>query len=101
MYKDVHPILGTRDIQRAMQFYTRQLGFTLAFDDKQRSNEVSGAEDRFLDHPTQTGGTTKATWSLSEFELEGFRHGRAPTDDQIQRFRDSILWLPVPRNPRR
>jgi catechol 2,3-dioxygenase-like lactoylglutathione lyase family enzyme len=34
MFKDIHPILGTRDIRRAMEFYTRQLGFTLAFDDK-------------------------------------------------------------------
>jgi len=29
-----HPILGTRDIQRAIVFYTRQLGFELAFGDK-------------------------------------------------------------------
>lgn len=34
MFKKVHPILGTRDIHRAIEFYTQQLGFTLAFDDK-------------------------------------------------------------------
>jgi len=33
MFKQTHPILGTRDIQRAIAFYTRQLGFTLAFVD--------------------------------------------------------------------
>jgi catechol 2,3-dioxygenase-like lactoylglutathione lyase family enzyme len=33
MFKETHPILGTRDIQRAIEFYTRQLGFTLAFAD--------------------------------------------------------------------
>jgi catechol 2,3-dioxygenase-like lactoylglutathione lyase family enzyme len=33
MFKAAHPILGTRDILRAMDFYTRQLGFTLAFRD--------------------------------------------------------------------
>jgi catechol 2,3-dioxygenase-like lactoylglutathione lyase family enzyme len=33
MFKQTHPILGTRDIQRAMAFYTGQLGFTLAFAD--------------------------------------------------------------------
>jgi catechol 2,3-dioxygenase-like lactoylglutathione lyase family enzyme len=33
MFKATHPILGTRDILRAMEFYTRQLGFTLAFRD--------------------------------------------------------------------
>jgi catechol 2,3-dioxygenase-like lactoylglutathione lyase family enzyme len=34
MFKATHPILGTRDIRRAMEFYTRQLGFKLAFGDK-------------------------------------------------------------------
>jgi len=34
MFKETHPILGTRDIQRAIEFYTRQLGFQLAFRDK-------------------------------------------------------------------
>jgi catechol 2,3-dioxygenase-like lactoylglutathione lyase family enzyme len=34
MFKETHPILGTRDIRRAMDFYTRQLGFELAFGDK-------------------------------------------------------------------
>ena len=33
MFKETHPILGTRDIQRAIEFYTRQLGFELAFGD--------------------------------------------------------------------
>ena len=33
MFKATHPILGTRDIMRAIGFYTRQLGFTLAFRD--------------------------------------------------------------------
>ena len=34
MFKETHPILGTRDMQRAIEFYTRQLGFRLAFRDK-------------------------------------------------------------------
>jgi catechol 2,3-dioxygenase-like lactoylglutathione lyase family enzyme len=33
MFKETHPILGTRDIRRAMDFYTKQLGFELAFGD--------------------------------------------------------------------
>jgi catechol 2,3-dioxygenase-like lactoylglutathione lyase family enzyme len=33
MFKQTHPILGTRNVQQAMDFYTRQLGFTLAFGD--------------------------------------------------------------------
>lgn len=34
MFKEIHPILGTRDILRAIDFYTRRLGFALAFGDK-------------------------------------------------------------------
>ena len=30
MFKETHPILGMRDIQRAIAFYTQQLGFTPA-----------------------------------------------------------------------
>jgi catechol 2,3-dioxygenase-like lactoylglutathione lyase family enzyme len=31
MFKETHPIIGTRDILRAIDFYTKQLGFKLAF----------------------------------------------------------------------
>src|SRR5215831_15207649 len=34
MFKMTHPILGTRDIKRAIEFYTQRLGFQLAFGDK-------------------------------------------------------------------
>jgi catechol 2,3-dioxygenase-like lactoylglutathione lyase family enzyme len=34
MFRETHPILGTRDIQRAIGFYTQKLGFKLAFQDK-------------------------------------------------------------------
>ncbi len=33
MFTAVHPIIGTRDIKRAIDFYTRRLGFDLAFSD--------------------------------------------------------------------
>jgi len=33
MFRQTHPILGTRDIRRAIAFYTEKLGFTLAFAD--------------------------------------------------------------------
>jgi len=33
MFKETHPMIGTRDIQRAIEFYTRQLGFDLTFRD--------------------------------------------------------------------
>ena len=31
MFKETHPILGTRDLKRAVAFYTKQLGFRHAF----------------------------------------------------------------------
>jgi catechol 2,3-dioxygenase-like lactoylglutathione lyase family enzyme len=30
MFKETHPIIGTRDVRRAMAFYTQQLGFKVA-----------------------------------------------------------------------
>lgn len=33
MFKETHPILGTRDLRPAIDFYTKRLGFTLAFTD--------------------------------------------------------------------
>jgi catechol 2,3-dioxygenase-like lactoylglutathione lyase family enzyme len=41
-----HPILGTRDLQRAIEFYTQQLGFELAFgDDADPPNYVGFRRD--------------------------------------------------------
>jgi catechol 2,3-dioxygenase-like lactoylglutathione lyase family enzyme len=34
MFKETHPIIGTRDILRAIDFYIEKLGFELAFGDK-------------------------------------------------------------------
>ena len=33
MFRKTHPIIGTRDIKHAIEFYTRRLGFQLAFQD--------------------------------------------------------------------
>lgn len=46
MFKQTHPILGTRDIHRAIEFYTRQLGFDLVFgDDADPPNYVGFRRD--------------------------------------------------------
>lgn len=46
MFKAVQPILGTRDIRRAIAFYTQQLGFKLAFgDDADEPNYVGYRRD--------------------------------------------------------
>ena len=42
MFKETHPIVGTRDIKRAIEFYTQQLGFQLAFGDKSDSPNYVG-----------------------------------------------------------
>jgi len=42
MFRETHPIIGTRDIQRAIEFYTRQLGFDLAFRDNTDSPNYVG-----------------------------------------------------------
>ena len=42
MFRETHPILGTRDIQRAIEFYTSQLGFELAFCDHADSPNYVG-----------------------------------------------------------
>jgi catechol 2,3-dioxygenase-like lactoylglutathione lyase family enzyme len=42
MFRETHPIIGTRDIQRAIEFYTRQLGFDLAFKDNADSPNYVG-----------------------------------------------------------
>jgi len=42
MFRETHPIVGTRDIQRAIAFYTEQLGFNLAFKDQAESPNYVG-----------------------------------------------------------
>jgi catechol 2,3-dioxygenase-like lactoylglutathione lyase family enzyme len=42
MFRETHPIIGTRDIDRAIAFYTEQLGFALAFDDPNRPRNYVG-----------------------------------------------------------
>ena len=48
MFKETHPILGTRNIQRAIDFYTQQLGFVLAFGDKAEPPNYVGLTSRRL-----------------------------------------------------
>jgi catechol 2,3-dioxygenase-like lactoylglutathione lyase family enzyme len=42
MFKEINPILGTRDMRRAIAFYTQKLGFRLAF---------GGDEEADAEHP--------------------------------------------------
>ena len=41
-FEALHPIIGTRDIERALDFYTTQLGFILAFRDGLKPTNYAG-----------------------------------------------------------
>ena len=41
-FLSLHPILGTRDIERGIAFYTNELGFTLAFRDGSTPTNYAG-----------------------------------------------------------
>jgi catechol 2,3-dioxygenase-like lactoylglutathione lyase family enzyme len=42
MFRETHPIIGTRDVERAIAFYTSQLGFDLAFKDSSEQPNYVG-----------------------------------------------------------
>lgn len=42
MFKEVHPILGTRDLEKALTFYIDRLGFKLAFRDSSIPTNYAG-----------------------------------------------------------
>jgi catechol 2,3-dioxygenase-like lactoylglutathione lyase family enzyme len=42
VFQEIHPILGTRDIERALDFYTNRLGFQLAFRDGSTPTNYAG-----------------------------------------------------------
>jgi catechol 2,3-dioxygenase-like lactoylglutathione lyase family enzyme len=52
MFKETHPIMGTRDIRRAIEFYTQRLGFQLAFGDESQDppNYVGFRRDAVVLH---------------------------------------------------
>src|SRR5690606_5237087 len=41
-FRSMHPILGTRDIERALEFYVTRLGFSLAFRDGSTPTNYAG-----------------------------------------------------------
>lgn len=51
MFKETIPIIGTRDLRRAIAFYTQQLGFALAFQDSATApNYVGFCRDHVVLH---------------------------------------------------
>jgi catechol 2,3-dioxygenase-like lactoylglutathione lyase family enzyme len=42
MFKAIHPILGVRDLERALNFYIERLGFQLAFRDPSDPTNYAG-----------------------------------------------------------
>ena len=43
MFKELRPILGTRDLEKALSFYVERLGFALAFRDPSGPSNYAGA----------------------------------------------------------
>jgi uncharacterized glyoxalase superfamily protein PhnB len=105
MLRAVHPILGTRDLERALAFYMQELGFELAFRDPsgpdnyagvrrgdvelhvqwQDEQEMSTMRLRFyVDDPDQL---------VSEFEQRGVRIAN-PLKSTPWGTREFALWDP-------
>jgi catechol 2,3-dioxygenase-like lactoylglutathione lyase family enzyme len=42
MFKELHPILGVRDVARSLEFYVERLGFKLAFRDPSGPDNYAG-----------------------------------------------------------
>jgi catechol 2,3-dioxygenase-like lactoylglutathione lyase family enzyme len=61
MFKETYPILGTRDMRRAMAFYTKQLGFKIAFG-------ADGAEEADAEHPNYVGYRRDAVLLHMQFQ---------------------------------
>src|SRR5262252_1698342 len=83
MFKETHPILGTRDIQRGIAFYTRRLGFQLAFGDK-------------ADPPNYVGFRRDAVELHMQFQFEhemGTIRLRFLVEDPDARFNEYALFL--------
>jgi catechol 2,3-dioxygenase-like lactoylglutathione lyase family enzyme len=69
MFKETHPILGTRDIQRAIAFYTQRLGFRLAFGDKADPPNYVGLQPDGMLTPTNIKmlAATRGPFRLDQF----------------------------------
>jgi catechol 2,3-dioxygenase-like lactoylglutathione lyase family enzyme len=75
MFKETHPILGTRNIRRAIEFYTRQLGFALAFGDNAAGTSAAG---------TSAAGTSAAGDGAEPPNYVGFRRDAVELHMQFQ-----------------
>ncbi len=62
MFKETHPIIGTRDVRRAMAFYTQQLGFRIAFG--------AASEQPDAEHPNYVGYRRDAVEVHMQFQYE-------------------------------
>jgi catechol 2,3-dioxygenase-like lactoylglutathione lyase family enzyme len=76
MFKETHPILGTRDIQRAIAFYTQRLGFNLAFGDKADPPNYVG----FRREPERAGRSGRAAAPRNFFGAFPLRCPALPED---------------------
>jgi len=68
MFKEIHPILGVRDLERALRYYVERLGFTLAFRDRSDPTNYAGVRrDRVEVHFQWQGEHEMSTTRLRFF----------------------------------
>jgi catechol 2,3-dioxygenase-like lactoylglutathione lyase family enzyme len=63
MFKQTQPILGTRDVRRALDFYTQKLGFELAFG-------ADGTKEADAEHPNYVGYRRDGVELHMQFQYE-------------------------------
>lgn len=63
MFKQTQPIIGTRDMRRAIAFYTQKLGFKLAFG-------ADGATEADAEHPNYVGYRRDGAELHMQFQYE-------------------------------
>jgi catechol 2,3-dioxygenase-like lactoylglutathione lyase family enzyme len=63
MFKQTQPILGTRDVRRAIAFYTQKLGFELAFG-------ADPSKEADAEHPNYVGYRCDAVEIHMQFQYE-------------------------------
>jgi catechol 2,3-dioxygenase-like lactoylglutathione lyase family enzyme len=63
VFKQTHPIIGTRDMRRAIAFYTEKLGFKLAFG-------ADGVAEFDAEHPNYVGYRRDGVALHMQFQYE-------------------------------
>lgn len=70
MFRAVHPLLGTHDLERALAFYIEDLGFELAFRDPSAPGNYAGVRREGVDLHIQWQDEHEMSTSRLRFYVE-------------------------------